>query len=170
MNLENMRKGTFRKPVYSEYIAKQEAKKRSVKPKMTYRQAKAKKQKVRYGVKIWSVTKADIEFSKWLRAVRGRCEYGRELNPDCTDTEGLTNSHYIGRREYATRFDPENCDCFCFSCHSKLEARKMFEYRDWKISKMGQEAHDKLSAKKLTYKGSTEAIRDCMILLGKISS
>lgn len=151
-----MRRGSFRKKTYEEVI-----KTRSVKPKKTYRQAKASKEKKRYGIKIWSVEKADREFSLWLRAKVGKCE-------KCGTTEGLTNSHYIGRREYATRFDPDNCDVLCFSCHSIFEPRKQYEYRDWKIAKMGAEAEAELSKKKLSYKGSIEAIRDCMALLGKI--
>lgn len=128
-----------------------------------YKIRKAKIQVKRWGIKLWSIKKTDIEFSKWLRNSRGKCEY-------CGTTEGLTCSHYIGRREYATRWDPKNCDSFCFSCHSILESRKQYAYRNWKIATMGEEAHALLEVKKHSaYKGVSEAIYETMQMLNKIT-
>ncbi len=157
-----MKKGKFKQPIYADWLAKQKAKTRSVKPKKpSYRQAKGKKQVKRWGVKLWSIKKADIEFSKWLRNKIGKCE-------KCGTTEGLTNSHYIGRSQYATRYLELNCDCLCFSCHAYFEDRKMFEYRDWKIAKHGEEEHEKLRNMKYSYISTSQSIYDLMKMMGKV--
>ena len=92
-------------------------------------QPKVKDKRHIYGVKVWSLTTADTKFSSWLREKIGECEL-------CGKTEGLTVSHYIGRKEKATRYLEDNCDVFCWSCHAKWEDRKQYEYREWKINKL----------------------------------
>lgn len=147
----------FNNPVYKQ-IASRKPKTPS---KRSYRQKKTSKQVKVWGVKLWSIERADIEFSKWLRNKIGKCE-------KCGTTEGLTCSHYIGRAEYATRYLELNCDCLCFSCHKFFEDRKQFEYRDWKIAKHGQEEHDKLRNMKYSYVSTSQSIYDLMKLLNKI--
>lgn len=166
-----MKRSGFKKKTWAELFEKKnsfeeaikkgrKALKRAKKP--TYRQAKGKKQVKRWGVKLWSIKKADLEFSKWLREKIGKCE-------KCGTTEGLTCSHYIGRAEYATRYLEKNCDVLCWSCHKYFEDRKMFEYRDWKINKHGQEEHDKLRNMKYEYVSTSQSIYDLMKLMGKVS-
>lgn len=114
-----------------------------------------------YGTKVWSLTVAHSRFSLWLREKVGRCEL-------CGTTEGLTVSHYIGRKEKATTFDLDNCDVFCWSCHAKWEDRKQYEYREWKINKMGLEKHEELKLKARVGLGEKDAIFNMMKMLGKL--
>lgn len=120
-----------------------------------------------YGAKIWSLKVADNKFSLWIREQRGyKCENcGIYHEPP---TRYIQCSHYIGRKHMATRFDPDNCDVLCSTCHAKWEDRKQYEYRDWKIAKMGQEKHDALKLKQSTTFGQKDAIYNCMVLLGAI--
>ena len=80
---------------------------------------------------------ADTLFSKYLRGLRGwKCE---RCGKDCSNNHhNLTVSHFKGRRYESVRFDPENCDCLCRSCHEWAEARKKTEYADWKLERMGE--------------------------------
>lgn len=153
-----MKKTGFKRKEYGEYKPMRRTPLRKV--SLTPKKKKTNKRMI-YGIRVWSLKVADSYFSHWLREKTPYCEW-------CGKVEGLTNSHYIGRKEMATRYDPENCDVFCWSCHAILEDRKQYEYRDWKISKMGQEAHEALRAKKNTTLGQKDAIFNCMKLLGKI--
>ncbi len=121
-----------------------------------------------YGQKVWSMGVADNKFSLWLRESRDyTCEVcGFYEEPP---TRHIQNSHYIGRSAKATRYDPENCDVLCSTCHAKWEGQKQYEYRDWKIKKMGKEAHDNLLVKARNSLGEKDAIYNCMKLLGAIS-
>lgn len=120
-----------------------------------------------YGVKVWSMKKADIEFSQWLRTQKGySCEMCGYY--EAPPTKKIQCSHYIGRSHKATRYDPDNCDVLCASCHHRMEDLKQYDYRDWKIKKMGEEAHTKLRQKGNGTLGEKDAIYNCMILLGKL--
>ena len=130
-------------------------------------QPKTKGKRMIYGVKVWSMKKADLEFSTWLRSQRDwTCENcGRREEPP---TWNIQNSHYIGRKHKAVRYDPENCDVLCSTCHANWEGQKQYGYRDWKIKKMGKEAHDNLLKKAQQSLGEKDAIFHCMKLLGKL--
>jgi len=120
-----------------------------------------------YGVKVWSMKVADSNFSLWLREKRGyTCEMCGFY--DAPPTRMIQNSHYIGRSHKATRYDPENCDVFCASCHHKMEDLKQYDYRDWKIKQLGEKKHQELVERARTSLGEKDAIYKCMILLGKI--
>lgn len=91
---------------------------------------------------------ADRLFSKYVRLNAGnRCE-------NCGAGSGVTRlecSHFFGRRKESTRFDPENCACFCAACHQAFENEKGISkgvhkgktiefpraYRRWMIEKLG---------------------------------
>ena len=111
-----------------------------------------------YGQRVWSLKVADTKFSNWLRERVGRCEL-------CGKTEGLTVSHYIGRKEKSTRYLVDNCDIFCWSCHAKWENRKQYEYREWKIKKIGEKRHQELKDLQKGSLGEKDAIYNCMLLL-----
>ena len=68
------------------------------------------------GPKIWTLTRADKEFSKFIRERDGRCMF-----PGCdvSEFEKLQCSHYIGRQHRGTRFDPDNCIALCWHHHFK---------------------------------------------------
>lgn len=92
--------------------------------------------------RIWSEDKADREFSIFIRERDGRC-----LFPSCSKTEKLQCSHFIGRRNHATRFDPENCIALCYSHHygNKLLG---FEYQKQEKEKLGYDGQYTLFMKK----------------------
>jgi hypothetical protein len=91
---------------------------------------------------FWSDKKADTEFSLFIRARDGHC-----LFPGCEKTEGLQNSHFIGRRHSATRYDPENCIALCYSHHygDKLLG---YEYQKQEKEKHGYDGQYTLFMKK----------------------
>lgn len=67
--------------------------------------------------KKWKFVKTQLEecdsaFSKEIIARDTKCLY-----PNCQNTTNLTCSHYIGRTNWNTRFDPENCIALCLRHH-----------------------------------------------------
>ena len=75
--------------------------------------------------KIWSLRKADIEFSKWIRERDKFCQYPLRLG--CWN-DILQCSHYIGRAHKATRWDPDNCVTLCIKHHFK-DKQLGYEYQ-----------------------------------------
>lgn len=81
------------------------------------------------------VIKADSKFSKFI------------INRDdkhclrCGSTQMLTCSHFHGRANYATRFEPLNCVTFCMECHVILESKKKegMEYHQFMLKWLGEE-------------------------------
>ena len=130
---------------------------------------KSKKKRHIYGQKVWSLKGADKKFSDWLRESRDyTCEMCSKY--EAPPTQRIQNSHYIGRAHKATRYDPNNCDVLCASCHHKMEDLKQYDYREWKIAKMGEEKHNQLLIKARSSLGEKDAIYHCMILLGAITT
>jgi hypothetical protein len=126
------------------------------------------KKRMIYGIKVWSLTKADTEYSRWIREQK---DYTCEMCgfKDIPPTRLIQCSHYIGRSHKAIRFDPQNTDVFCASCHYAMEDLKQYDYREWKISRMGEEAHSNLLIKARNSFGEKDSILNCMRLLGKIN-
>lgn len=82
--------------------------------------------------------KRDILFSKLIRERDGKCVF-------CGRKDGkLECSHYWGRGNKATRFDPLNCDTLCFQCHANNESSKQGFYREWKLKQLGKRAYTEL--------------------------
>lgn len=85
----------------------------------------------------------DSAFSKFIRLRDGlccqRCGKGYTLSD-----RGLHNSHFIGRGNHQTRYDPENCDALCWGCHQFFETHKATAYRDWKLEQLGEQRFDAL--------------------------
>ncbi len=98
--------------------------------------------------KIWTPNKADAMFSLYIRKRDGRC-----MHPNCTrkndrDTKAMQNSHFYGRGEWVTRFDPENCDTAHRGCHYfKWEKTKNTEYLDFKKKQLGTKRFNALKKK-----------------------
>lgn len=89
--------------------------------------------------KVWSLTKADDDFKEWIRQRDGhRCQH--PLAGSKLDDQGcrgvLTCSHYIGRGNKSTRFDPLNCVTLCWWHHFKSKLVG-FEYQKQTIEKHG---------------------------------
>lgn len=156
------------KPKTLDEVIEQQAKKKRTKSLVARHKAVKKPKKTTkrmiYGVKVWSLGRADSEFSHWIREKFSyTCEMcGFYEEPP---TQRIQCSHYIGRSHKATRYDPENCDVLCASCHHKMEDLKQYDYRDWKIKKMGEDAHTKLRQKGNTSLGEKDSIYNCMKLL-----
>src|SRR3990167_5661752 len=92
------------------------------------------------------IRKADSEYSKWLRKERNwtceRCHRREEGGMQC--------SHFWGRKAESVRFDPENTDVLCFSCHNYF-SMSPHEYVEWKKKRMGERAYKLLMVRAHTY-------------------
>lgn len=112
--------------------------------------------------KIWSSTTADTEFSKWVRARDGRCVR-------CGTTNNLTCSHFWVRQHSATRYDPDNCVALCWMpCHKyHWEKEKQGAYKDFMLVWLGKKKYKALEERSKTTYPRSDAIIDCMKLLGK---
>jgi hypothetical protein len=53
------------------------------------------------------------------------------------------NSHFMGRRKEATRFEPLNCDTLCHGCHAYFTAHPAL-HAEWQVKRKGQVLIDKL--------------------------
>jgi hypothetical protein len=95
--------------------------------------------------------KADVEFSKYIRTRDGwRCvACGTQYQPP---TQGLQNSHFWGRGRENTRFDPDNCDALCFSCHQYWGGDGREEYIAFKIKQLGDRNYKKLKIRAFQYR------------------
>lgn len=92
--------------------------------------------------KLWSSTKADTLFSKWIRERDGKCIR-------CQRKDGILQcSHFWSRGNSAVRYLPENCDALCYPCHygnaQGWEYNKQGSYRDFKISQLGIKKYTEL--------------------------
>lgn len=91
--------------------------------------------------------KLDILFSTLVRKKANyTCERCHKYYPEGY-RRGLDCSHYMGRMNKSTRYDPDNGDCLCRGCHAFFEERKQTLYRDWKIEKHGLDAVDVIEKK-----------------------
>lgn len=122
-----------------------------------------KKAKVKRALK-WTSKKADTAFSIWIRERDGKCKR-------CGKFGKLTNSHFWGRTHSATRYDPENCDAFCWlPCHYQWEHEKQGAYRDFKINQLGQERYDALERRARSSMKRSEALYQCKQFLEEYGS
>ena len=88
--------------------------------------------------------KWDKVFSDFIRERDNwTCQRCGKFFPESRGRGGLHNSHFFGRRAYATRFDEMNCEALCYGCHSYLTANPE-KHREHKIKKIGQDNFDRL--------------------------
>lgn len=85
---------------------------------------------------IWTSSKADTLFSRWIRDRDKVCFFCSNPASQC--------SHFWGRGNSATRYKPENCDGICGGCHMRHEGNKQGLYRDRKIEQLGEVGYKKL--------------------------
>lgn len=85
---------------------------------------------------LWTFERADREFSLFIRKRDMHCQrplcLSRHLGP-----KELDCSHFIGRSNYATRYDPENCIALCRFCHGLWETEKDGAYREYMRRRLG---------------------------------
>lgn len=109
---------------------------------------------------LWHTAYADTQFSQSIRKRDGCCLR-------CGSTENLTCSHFFGRGNSSTRYDPENCDTLCQKCHGLWEVKKregQIYYR-FKAKQLGFEKFAELKALAAVVTSRETAIKDCMKLL-----
>lgn len=110
---------------------------------------------------IWTTAKADKIFSRWIRERDPYCFFMRK---GCNN-KSSQNSHFWGRGNSATRYDPQNCDGICGGCHMRHESNKQGLYRDFKIRDLGKEGYDLLEKRARSIVKRSDAILECMELL-----
>jgi hypothetical protein len=157
-----MKRLSFRRLTYEEALSKK--KEADARKKVKAKTKSKTGRRMIYGVKVWTLKKADTEYSKFLREKRGyRCEKCGYY--EAPPTQRIQCSHYLGRSYKAIRFDDDNCDVLCATCHHVLEDAKQYEYREWKIAKLGQEKHDELWRKANNSQGEKHSIYELMVRL-----
>lgn len=100
------------------------------------------------------IDKADHYFSLYIREKAGwKCEYcGKDFSAK-DRRKYLQNSHYWGRVNESTRFDPDNCMALCAYCHNRLgHGDGRDDYRRIMIQRLGEKRFQLLEIKKNTYK------------------
>ncbi|HLH93523.1 MAG TPA: recombination protein NinG [Xanthobacteraceae bacterium] len=106
-------------------------------------------------MELWTSAKADKLFSKFIRERDRVCFFrcGRSATQ---------NSHFWGRANSATRYDPENCDGVCGKCHFTHEGNKQGLYRELKIKQLGQDAYAALEKRARSIVKRSDAIHEFM--------
>lgn len=77
------------------------------------------------------LAECDAAFAREIRERDGHCMY-----PGCQATENLTCSHYIGRANWNTRFNPENCITLCIR-HHFMDRNTAYEFQKARENKEG---------------------------------
>lgn len=105
----------------------------------------------RMPVKQIKEKKLDDAFSLFIRnKYNWTCERcGLRVPPP---TNKIQCSHFYSRSIRPTRFEEDNADCFCQTCHMQWENRKNAEYYDWKLEKLGTVKFKRL--KRLAYRSN----------------
>lgn len=88
--------------------------------------------------------KADIYFSRYIRSLTKKCVVCGRLGGGESGIEGLQASHYHGRRKESVRYDEQNVDPMCISCHKKLGTDDRVGYDEFKLKQLGQREFDLL--------------------------
>lgn len=94
----------------------------------------------------WNTAKsfpADVVFSKMIRLKHQKCMMCSRIGYGPDLIFGLQASHYKSRRKWSVRFDEENVDVLCISCHKKVHKEPTM-YDEWKVDQLGQLAYDLL--------------------------
>jgi hypothetical protein len=103
--------------------------------------------------------RADILFSLYIRNRDSwTCVRCKRQHPEGAATLG--NSHFYGRRNESTRFEPDNCDSLCnMPCHHKWGGDDRMEYREFKLKQLGKKRYDQLVFQAQSYKKKDRKMR-----------
>ena len=97
------------------------------------------------------IDKADSLFSKWIRRRdNNTCQRCKRKFLD--GEAGLHCSHFYGRVNESTRFEPDNCVAICYGCHKYFDETDREAYRDFKLKQLGEKRFNSLRVQKSTYK------------------
>lgn len=105
-------------------------------------------------MKLWTSARADKEFSKFIRERDKTCFF-------CPNVASQ-NSHFWGRGNSATRYDPLNCDGICGGCHMRHEGSKQGLYRTKKLKQLGKKEYNALEKRAHSVVKRSEAINKLM--------
>lgn len=154
-------------------VSKSRFKSRKAPKRRTKRQKSAIAESL--GIKrVLSLRQADKAFSAKIRARDGKC-----LFPGCNATDNIQCSHYVGRSNKSTRFDPDNCVTLCWAHHFKSKILG-FEYQKQRKEKhgwdgqytifmkkwLGKERWNNLMEREKMHVKQQNAIIRCMVWLG----
>jgi 5-methylcytosine-specific restriction endonuclease McrA len=95
----------------------------------------------------WNTAKilpADKVFSVLIRSKAKKCMMCGKPGTGDDGIFGLQASHYFSRRKWNVRYDRENVDVLCISCHKKTHENKGM-YEEFKIKQLGQKGFDLLT-------------------------
>ena len=106
----------------------------------------------------WTTEKADARFSEYIRTRDKKCRR-------CKRNESTDNSHFWGRGNSATRYDPENCVGACRECHGIWENQKKGAYKDWMLTWLGEERYKALEKRARSIMKREKAIANLVELL-----
>lgn len=94
---------------------------------------------------------ADKAFSEYIRRRDGRCMRCGRRGEGPLGIVGLQNSHYFGRGNESTRFEPNNCDALCMGCHQIWGSTDREGYRAFKLKQLGEKGFKLLMIQANTY-------------------
>ena len=96
------------------------------------------------------IDKTDALFSKYIRTRDNwTCQRCQKQYPE--NSQGLHCSHFYGRANENTRFDPDNCTAICFGCHQYFDEKNREDYRDFKLKQLGKKRFDELKIRANLY-------------------
>ena len=103
------------------------------------------------------IDKADQAFSAYIRERDNwtcqRCKTKYEPG-----SQGLHCSHFFGRRNESTRFEPLNCTAICFGCHKHFDETNRMDYMRFKMEQLGEEKFKWLEIQVNSYKKKDRAM------------
>ncbi len=102
--------------------------------------------------------KADAIFSKFIRDRDKTCFFCSNVASQC--------SHFWGRGNSSTRYNPLNCDGICGGCHMRHEGNKQGLYRDKKIEQLGLQGYIELEKLGRSVMKRSQAIEQLIKYLG----
>lgn len=97
-----------------------------------------------------TIRPADRYFSEYIRRRDNRCIYATPHCKNWSNWKNLTCSHFIKRRYESVRYDPDNCDAACRSCHRWVEdtAEGAQWLDDFKRRQLGEQRYNLLFFRK----------------------
>lgn len=104
------------------------------------------------------IQEADSKFSKIIIERDGKC-----LN--CGSPYFLSCSHFHGRSNFATRWDPLNCVTYCLPCHSVLESKKQGIYADFMETWLGRQRFLLLTARANQKVSKEDALKEAQAFI-----
>lgn len=94
---------------------------------------------------------ADKSFSLFIRTRDPMCRR-------CIFKPSSDCSHFWGRGNSGTRYDPKNCIGLCRPCHDYWEHQKNNEYKEWMLKWLGPKEYELLERRARGFKKRSDAV------------